>query len=170
MRRWNGVSSRSWSISRRSRTPSRSCAVCASATKCITACASRMPPWWPPRCCPIAISRIAFCRIRPSISSMRPLPSCAPRSTVCRPSWTRSRAERCSWRSSAKRSKKEKDAASKERLAKIEKELAELKGESDTLQGAVAGREGGRAKAPRLCASRSSRPKSPSSRPSGSTI
>ena len=74
----------------------------ASATKCITACASRTPPWWPRRCCPIATSPIAFCRIRPSTWSTRRRPSCAPRSTVCRPSWTRSAAASCSWRSSAK--------------------------------------------------------------------
>ena len=49
---------------------------------------------------------------------------------ACRPSWTRSSAASCSWRSSARRCSKEKDAASQERLEKLEKELADLQGAS----------------------------------------
>ena len=47
----------------------------------------------------------------------------------------------CSWRSSARRSKKEKDAASRDRLAKLEKELADLKAAGRRLARPVAGRE-----------------------------
>ena len=125
-------SSRCWSINRRWRTPSRSCAACASATRFITACASRTRLSSARRCCRIATSRIVFCPIRRSISWTKRRRSCAPRSTACRPNWTKSIAGSCSWRSNAK-PWKEKDAASKDRLAKLEKELANLKAEETTL-------------------------------------
>ena len=50
-----------------------------------------------------ATSPIASCRTRPSTWSTRRRPSCAPRSTRCRRSSTRSAAASCSSRSSARR-------------------------------------------------------------------
>ena len=64
--------------------------------------ASRTRPWWRRRCCPTATSATASCRTRPSTWWTRRRPSCAPRSTRCRASWTRSIAGSCSWRSSAR--------------------------------------------------------------------
>ena len=65
---------------------------------------------------------------------------------------------------------KEKDAASKERLGKLEKELADLQAPSATPCNARwQTREESRPAAARSCASRSSRPKPRSSRPSAST-
>jgi ATP-dependent Clp protease ATP-binding subunit ClpB len=43
--RWSGAFNRCSSISRRSRIPFRSCAVCGNGTRCTTACGSRMRPW-----------------------------------------------------------------------------------------------------------------------------
>ena len=62
-----------------------------SATKCITACASRTRRWWRRRCCPTATSRTASCRTRRSTWWTKRRRSCAPRSIPCRRSWTRSR-------------------------------------------------------------------------------
>ena len=53
--------------------------------------------------------------------------SCAPRSTRCRRSWTRSLRRQMQLEIEREALKKESDAASRERLKKIEKELAELK-------------------------------------------
>ncbi len=66
--------------------------------------------------------------------------------------------------------RKETDAASKERLAKLEKELADLKAESDALTARWQGEKDAVGPPRASFASRSSRPKSKSSRPSASTI
>jgi ATP-dependent Clp protease ATP-binding subunit ClpB len=64
---WNAASSRSSSISRRWRTPSPSCAACATATRSITrASPSRTAPWWRRPCCRTATSPTASCPTRPS--------------------------------------------------------------------------------------------------------
>ena len=47
-RRWSAASSRCWSASRPSRTPSASCAASRSATRCTTAYGSPTPRWSPP--------------------------------------------------------------------------------------------------------------------------
>ena len=65
-RRWSGVSSRSSSASRASRTPSRSCAASRSGTRHTTGCGSPTPRWSPPRPCPTATSPPGSCRTRPS--------------------------------------------------------------------------------------------------------
>jgi hypothetical protein len=64
---WSAASSRSSSISRLWRTPSPSCAVCATVTRSITrASPSRTVPWWRRRCCPIVTSPTDSCLTRPS--------------------------------------------------------------------------------------------------------
>ncbi len=78
------------STSRPWRTPSRSSAACGSASRCSTASRSRTPPSSPPWCSAIATSPIGSCPTRPSTSSTRRAPCCAPRSTRCPPSSTSS--------------------------------------------------------------------------------
>ena len=102
-RRWSGASSRSWSASRPWRTPSASCAACASATRSTTACGSRTPRWSRRRCSRTATSPTASCRTRRSTWWTRPRRSCGWRSTRCRPSSTRWSGASCSSRSSARR-------------------------------------------------------------------
>src|SRR5579883_166098 len=97
-----GASSRCWSASRAWRTPSPSCAACASATRCTTACASRTRRWWPRPCSPSATSPTASCRTRPSTWSTRRRRACAWRSIPCRSSWTRSSGGACSLRSNGR--------------------------------------------------------------------
>ena len=113
--------------------------------------------WWPPRSSAIATSPTGSCRTRPSTWWTKPRPSCAPRSTPCRPSWTKPLRRQMQLEIEREALKKESDAASRERLAKIEKELAELK--TDT---ASAARRSGRpirkrSRSSARCARRSSR-------------
>jgi ATP-dependent Clp protease ATP-binding subunit ClpB len=91
------------SISPASKTPSPSCAACASATKSITASASRTRRWWQPQCFPIATSAIASCPTKPSIWWTKPPPSCAPKLIPCRRISTKSCAASCSSKSSSRR-------------------------------------------------------------------
>ncbi len=93
-RRWSAASSRCWSASRPSRTPSASCAGSRSATRRTTGCGSPTPRWSPRRRCPTATSPPASCRTRRSTWSTRPRPGCAWRSTP-----GRSRSTSCSARS-----------------------------------------------------------------------
>ena len=58
------------------RTPSRSCAACATDTRRTTKCGSSIRHWWPPPCLPTATSPTASCRTRRSTSSTRQRPSC----------------------------------------------------------------------------------------------
>ena len=76
----------------RSKTPSASCAACASGTRSITACSSRTRRWSRRRCSPTATSPIASCPTRRSTWSTKRRRSCAWRSTRCRPSSTKSSA------------------------------------------------------------------------------
>ncbi len=80
-RRWSAGSSRCWSPSRPSRTPSRSCAGSRGGTRRTTRCRSRTARWWPPRRSPTGTSPPASCPTRPSTSSTRPPRGCAWRST-----------------------------------------------------------------------------------------
>src|SRR5579883_2675370 len=99
----SGDSRRYLWISRRWKTRSRSCAVCASGMSCTMACASKIQRWSRRRCCRIATSRIDFCRTRRLIWWMKQRPSCAPRSIRCRRSSMKFCGVRCSSRSSARR-------------------------------------------------------------------
>lgn len=65
-RRSNGASRKCWSMNRRWKRPSRSCAACRRSTSCTTASRSRTRLSSRRRNCRIAISRTAFCRTRPS--------------------------------------------------------------------------------------------------------
>ena len=76
-RPWSAASNPSSSASRRSKTRSRSCAVCATGTRRTTRCASSTRPWSPRRSSRTATSPIASCPTRPSTSSTRRPPSCA---------------------------------------------------------------------------------------------
>ena len=116
-----------------------SCAACASATSSTTRSASRTPRWSRPPCSPTATSPTASCRTRRSTWSTRPPPSCAWRRPACRPSWTRSGAGSCSWRSSARGCARSATSASRERLSRLEKELADLKEQASRAGGALAG-------------------------------
>jgi ATP-dependent Clp protease ATP-binding subunit ClpB len=78
---WSAASSRCWSPSRPSRTPSPSCAASRAGTRPTTRCRSRTARWWPPPPCPTGTSPPASCPTRPSTSSTRPPRACAWRST-----------------------------------------------------------------------------------------
>ena len=93
-RRWSAASSRCWSASRRSRTPSPSCAASRAGTRRTTRCRSPTPRWSPRRPCPTATSPPGSCRTRRSTWSTRPRPGCGWRSTRGR--W---RSTSCSARS-----------------------------------------------------------------------
>ena len=141
--RWSAASSRCWSTSRPSRTRSRSCAACASATRCTTACASRTPRWSRPRCCrnryitdrflpdkAIDLVDEAAAKLRTEIDSM---PAeldeiVAPRHAA------RDRARGAAEGDGRRRRKSG--------WSKLEKELADLKAQADALQAQLAGREG----------------------------
>jgi len=132
--RWNAASSRCWWTSRRWRTPSRFCAACGSATRCITACASKdaalvaaavlsnryiSDRFLPDKA--IDLMDEAAARLRTEIDS--------------RPAELDERLRRIMQLEIEREAlKKETDPASQERLAKIEKELAELHTEADALQ------------------------------------
>jgi ATP-dependent Clp protease ATP-binding subunit ClpB len=123
-------SSRSSSGSRASRTPSRSCAACASGTRRTTRCGSSTRRWWRRRCLShryiadrflpdkaIDLVDEAASKLRMEITSM-PVEL--------------DEAERRIMQLEIEREalKKEKDAASQDRLRTIEKELADLQGGS----------------------------------------
>lgn len=78
---WSAASSRSWSPSRPSRTPSRSCVASRAATRRTTRSRSRTPRWWPPRRSPTATSPPGSSPTRRSTSSTRRPPGSAWRST-----------------------------------------------------------------------------------------
>ena len=116
----------------RARSPS--CAASRSATRSTTACASRIPPWWPrPRCRnryiadrflpdkAIDLMDEAASRLRIEIDSMPTEIDEVERRIV------QLEIERTAL-------KKEKDKASKERLAKIEKEVADLREQSQGMK------------------------------------
>ena len=87
--RWSAGSSRSSSASPASRTPSPSCAACASATRRTTRSRSPTRRWSPRPACPTATSPPASCRTRRSTWSTRPRPGCGWRSTPRRRRSTR---------------------------------------------------------------------------------
>ena len=99
-------------------------------------------------CCPTATSPAASCPTRPSTSSTRPPPSCASRSTRCRPRSTSSSGASSSSRSSRWRWPRRPTSASKERLAALDEELAALQGPGRRDEGALGGREGGHRRHP----------------------
>ena len=87
-RRFQPVSS----TSRAWRTPCRSCAACASGSRCSTASDPGRALVAAATLSATATSPNGSCPTRRSTSSTRPAPGCAPRSTRCPPSWTRSPA------------------------------------------------------------------------------
>ena len=99
--RWSGGSSRCSSASRRSRTPSRSCAASRTATRRTTRSRSPTPRWSPRRRCPTATSPRGSCPTRRSTWSTRPPPGCGWRSTPGRSRSTScsARSTGCRWRS-----------------------------------------------------------------------
>ena len=64
--RWPAGSSRCWCPSPASRTPSPSCAACATATRRTTRCGSPTRRWSPPPSCPTGTSPTGSCRTRRS--------------------------------------------------------------------------------------------------------
>src|SRR5216117_2046997 len=96
----SAASSPCWSISPRSKTPSRSCAGSRSATRCTTASRSRTRRWSPPRRSRTATSPTASCPTRRSTWSTRRRRGSARRSIRSPRSWTKSTARSCSSRSS----------------------------------------------------------------------
>ena len=81
--RSSGVSSRSSSTNRRSRTRSRSCAAYVNGSRSSTASRFKTAHWSPRSPSATATSRIGSCRTRRSTSSTRRVRSCARRSTRC---------------------------------------------------------------------------------------
>ena len=155
--RSSAASSRCWSTSRRSRTRSRSCAGCASASRCTTACASRTPPWSPRR------------RSRDRYISDRFLPdkaidlvdeACAMlRTEIDSMPQELDEVTRRVMQLEIEEAalKKEKDPASKERLETLQAGAGRPARAGGRDDGAVGGREPGDRKACRACASSSSR-------------
>ena len=128
---------------RRSRTRSRSCAACASASRCTTACASRTTPWSPRRC---SRNRYITDRFLPDKAIDLVDEACAMlRTEIDSMPQELDEVTRRVMQLEIEEAalKKEKDKASQERLEDLRSELADLQGPGRRHARAVGGREEG---------------------------
>jgi ATP-dependent Clp protease ATP-binding subunit ClpB len=152
--------------SRPLRTPSASCADCASATNCTTTSASRTPRWWPPRSSRIATSRTAFLPDK-AIDLMDEAAAKLRTEMESMPEELEQLERRLMQLEIEREAlKKEKDQASKDRLATLEKQDRRSAAPARYAQGAVGWREGFTGRCPDACAKPSKSPATKWKRPS----
>ncbi len=113
-----------------------------SATRCTTACASRMPRWWPRRCFRTATSPTASCRTKPSTWWTKPPRELRTEIDSMPAELDETRRRIMQLEIEREALQKENDAASRERLAQSGKGTGRPESRSRRAEGPLAEREG----------------------------